>query len=137
MKKIIILLLLSLSATVCFAEEAIEPLLTNQGTIYEYDRNNIPDVCFFPVEEAKWNGYEVTISNWGELTDFQKSIFISEGLDELVAKGQIEEQEINGWDVLIAMNHMASAVGGDVPMVKVLKDLLQQEQDSEIKKEKI
>ncbi|MDD4203382.1 MAG: hypothetical protein PHQ52_07940 [Candidatus Omnitrophica bacterium] len=130
MKKLILLLFLSLSltVTVCFAEEGFNPFPLNTGSIYEYDSENLPEVWFFPVEEARWDGYEVTLSKWSMLTDFQKAQFISEGLDLLISKGVLPEQEgVDVWRMIIAMNHMASSMGRKEPqvaMIAVIRDLL-------------
>ena len=129
MKKLILLLLFSLIAITCFAEE-FDPFPLNRGSIYEYSDDDIPDVCFFPINTSQWNGNEVTTTNWGKLTDFQKAQFVSEGLKELVDKEQIEEQEIDGWPMIMALNHMSSSMKSLEPnlsMIAVLRDLLQGE----------
>lgn len=130
MKKLAICLILSFTVTICFAEGKFNPFPANSGSIYEYKQSNIPDAYFFPIDKAEWNGYEVTISNWGKLTDFQKASFISEGMEELVDKGQIKEQKIDGWRMIMALNHMSSSMNGLEPnlaMIAVLRDVLVEE----------
>ncbi len=79
-KIFIILFLLFSSSLITFAQE---PFPHNIGTIYEYSQDDIPDVCFFPTEKARWDGYDVTIDKWGQLTDFQKVTFLREAIEEI------------------------------------------------------
>lgn len=101
MKTILIIVLL-FCTVFAFAEEEFHPFPRNRGTIYEYDEP--PDICFFPIDEAHWNGYEITNQNWNQLTDFQKVMFISEAVEEIERNEQTEIEEIDGWRFLIALN---------------------------------
>jgi len=76
----------------------------NTGTNYEYGSDNIPDVCFFPVKKARWDGYKVTNKNWDQLTDFQKTMFISEAADEIQRNENVTVDLKGGWLVLISLN---------------------------------
>ena len=49
----------------------------------DYNTNNSPKICFFPIEKAYWNGYEVTTKNWDELDDYQRLKFVKEALQEI------------------------------------------------------
>lgn len=78
-KLIVILALLLCPAFV----SADEPFPKNIGTIYDYSQDNIPEVCFFPVDKARWDGYDVTVDKWSLLTDYQKVIFLRESIEEI------------------------------------------------------
>jgi len=48
-----------------------------------------PAICFFPREQSKWDGYQVTNRNWGRLTEFQKIMFVYEGSKEIERKKSV------------------------------------------------
>ena len=106
-----------------FAEQAqFDPFPKNKGSLYEYADNNIPDICFFPKDTARWDGSGLTVQNWFLLTDFQKTAFISEYIE--VYHSSIE---VNGWDYLVKLNEFSSKCRGEClgyPMTEVLEELL-------------
>jgi len=53
---------------------------------YSYSTEDLPEVCFFPVLEARWNGYEVLNKNWRSLDDYLKQRFIAEAAKEIQDK---------------------------------------------------
>ncbi len=61
----------------------VDPFPGNKGSAYAYDQKDILQVFFFPKEQARWNGYEVTSQNWPQLTDHQKDMFVHEGIIEI------------------------------------------------------
>ena len=89
---------LLLSYALLFAEE-FNPFPENIGSSYEYSSDNIPEVCFFPLDKARWDGSKITPKEWVMLTDFQKTMFISEFVNVYH-----EGLEINGWDYLRYLN---------------------------------
>lgn len=98
-KFIIICAFLILSSSILYAQEA-DHFPLNKGSIYEYQSNDIPDVCFFPVDQARWNGYKVTNLEWKKLTDYQKSSFVREGAMEIVIRSHVTlnlEDKIETW----------------------------------------
>jgi hypothetical protein len=109
-----------------------EPFPQNKGSIYEYD--DPPDVCFFPVDKARWGGYKVTIGDWEKLTDFQKTMFVSEAVEEIKRneKGKVAVDVYNeGWTILGALNQGVSYLKAessnlDMPMIRFLRDLLKE-----------
>jgi len=116
---------LLISDTKEFAER-LGPFPQNTGSSYEYSQDNIPDVCFFPIDKARWDGSKITAKEWKMLTDFQKTMFISEYIEEL-EKGYKTSIDINGWDYLIALNGFADACKDECLnelMTRVIKELL-------------
>ena len=123
-----------ISITPAFAtDKGFDPFPKNKGTIYEYG-DDIPDVCFFPVDRARWNGYEVTNKSWGQFTDFQKATFISEGIAVIEQKNNVKvDDSIKGSPrLIVAVNGGVAHIDKTMPneniaMMKFLYDLLQQE----------
>jgi hypothetical protein len=105
MYKILVLLLI-LFSHLLFAED-FNPFPENAGSPYEYSQDDIPDVCFFPVDKARWDGTKITAREWKMLTDFQKAMFISEYIEELEKEYNVTIK-INGWDYLVALNIFAA-----------------------------
>jgi len=105
--------------------ENFDPFPRNRGTIYAYG-DDIPDVCFFPVDKARWNGYEVTAAKWSQLTDFQKTMFISEAAEEIERSEDVKVKIRDGWRLLIAINGGIAAVPKDTnfPAMRLFHDLL-------------
>lgn len=107
------------------------PFPKNIGSSYEYDSNNIPDVCFFPVEKARWDGYKVTNKNWNQLTDFQKTMFISEAADEIQRNEKVTVDLKGGWLVLSSLNKGVEEAGNspshlEFPMIRLMHDALKE-----------
>jgi len=50
---------------------------------YDYSKRDISGIHFFPVERARWNGYEVKASEWDQLTDFLKMRFLQDARTEI------------------------------------------------------
>ena len=126
LRLLILILVLLLPIDTLSGQEEFDPFPQNRGTIYEYSDEDIPDICFFPIEKARWDGSRITATEWGILTDFQKSMFISEYIE------QLEEEygttiEVDGWRYLIALNSYANTCGNEcvgIPMTRVIKELL-------------
>lgn len=116
-KPLLLIILLSLALPI-YAQEAFDPFPQNRGSIYEYD--DPPDVCFFG-QGARWNGYDITVSDWYKLTDYQKICFVSEAIDML----QIDVD--NGWDILVMMNSGVDKLDPGFSMFIFLSMLLKPE----------
>lgn len=131
MKKIIyILLVLVFAWSPAYAADQPEynPFPQNKSSIYQYG-DDIPDICFFPVNKARWNGYEVTAAKWSQLTDYQKVSFISEGAEEIERNEGVKVDIGDGWKLLTAINGGVATLpkDSDVPMIRFLRDLLNME----------
>ncbi|MDP8266807.1 MAG: hypothetical protein P9M07_07695 [Candidatus Aceula meridiana] len=72
MKKLITILTLLLLSTFAFAQE---------NSLYEY--SELPDVCFFPILEARWDGNGVTVQDFKKFTEDQRAMFVAEGMSEI------------------------------------------------------
>lgn len=67
---------------------------------YVYSEREKKDIRFFPVEKARWNGYEVTAGDWDQLSDFLKMRYLRD------AKTEIEVRESS----VILINDMVRLV---------------------------
>ncbi|MBU0605656.1 MAG: hypothetical protein KKH77_05150 [Candidatus Omnitrophica bacterium] len=83
-------------------------------SLYSYDRNDMPNIFFFPRESARWDGSKVTMREWYMLTDTQKERFISEYLKELQGEYKMSI-DVAGMDYLKALN-IFSAYSNDKTM---------------------
>ena len=125
-------IVMSLFLTFCFMTEKVHGDNQKSGGMYEYNPDyDVPEVCFFPLKGARWNGYWVTNKTWDELDDFQKRKFVTEGI------GEIERSD----DVLVKLgniDNMIEALSAGVakvakeksniefPMMKLLRGSLQE-----------
>ena len=103
----------------------------NIGTIYRYSDSNISAVCFFPVGKARWDGYKVTNSNWNQLTDFQKTTFISEAAKEIERNEKVTVDLKGGQGILTAMNKTVADIEKnsaniEFPMIKLMRGTLKE-----------
>ena len=103
------------------------PFPKNIGSIYQY--NEPPEICFFPVNKAKWDGYKVTTKNWNQLTDYQKTQFITEGITDIETNAKVNIEVKDYWRLLISINtgvNMANieTPNEEVPMIKFLLESL-------------
>ena len=98
-----------------------------EGSIYAYSDNDIPEVFFFPREQARWDGTRVTMSEWYMLTDLQKEKFVSEYIGELKRQYQ-GAMEATGLDYLKALNlfsYYADEKSRTTPSTKFIDLLLE------------
>jgi hypothetical protein len=105
-----------------FVRQYIKP--SHKGSGYEYGRDEIINVFFFPSQEAKWDGYKVKDKDWDNLNEKQKYMFIDEGTKELerLYKTKIEyERSIQS--IIEPINTTARILalgGGNQAMINVL-----------------
>jgi len=119
--QLIAVLILGVFLSSCSTLPAKSPSFPkNVGTIYEYSQDNIPDVCFFPVEKARWDGYKVTNNNWSQLTDFQKTMFISEAAEEIRGNERVIVDLKDSRGILVAMNKTVADIEKDGSNIEFL-----------------
>jgi len=94
--------------------EEFDPFPLNRGTIYEYSQDDLPDICFFG-EGARWNGFDVTIQDWKLLTDYQKTEFIEEVVDEIEKQTNSKINVDNYWKLLQGTNEGVDYFTENVP----------------------
>lgn len=89
----------------------------SQVNIYRYDEP--PDVCFFPKEQAKWDGYKITNKNWNQLNDYLKFMFILEAVRELEKKESVMITLTDSNRTLLALNYGVDKLSKDLPNTEV------------------
>lgn len=57
---------------------------------FSYDKSELIEIYFFPPEKARWDGYEVLLSDWKSLDESQKDKFISEAFKEIESKEEVK-----------------------------------------------
>jgi len=50
---------------------------------YHYAAKEISDLHFFPIEKARWNGYEIRADEWNQLSIFLKKRFLQDARTEI------------------------------------------------------
>lgn len=98
----------------------------NVGTEFEWINDDIPEICFFPEDKARWNGSEVTGNDWLCLIEYQMGMFISEYIEQL-EKLYRTPINIKVDDYVMGMSsfvYMNEEKAEEALMVDVLNDLL-------------
>ena len=80
----------------------------------------VPDVCFFPIAEAKWDGYKITNKNWNKLDDYLKLMFIIEATQELQRREKVNIVSREGARTLRALNYGIDKLNRDMPQVQIV-----------------
>ncbi len=111
MKKAVLFIAITALCNFAYAEELeksdAEGSMAPGESLYSYNRDDMPDVFFFPKEGARWDGTKVTMREWYLLTDTQKERFISEYLGELRDEYKMNI-DVTGVDYLKALNIFSS-----------------------------
>lgn len=144
MKKIINIIILCLINLFKFAD--IENQFIKSENPYqfplnidsEYEYENPPPICFFPLEKAKWNGYELRVEDWKKLTDYQKFCFLKEGINEIEKIYRIEINIKDNFLKFIDMLNKSSVSFEeknftDIPMLTSLMCLIKIHENIEMK----
>lgn len=97
---------------------------------FTYDLLKPPEICFFPPEKARWNGYTLTNKEWKLLTVYQKTCFVTEAIDEIQRQSGATITLDDKWRVYIALNRGVEMMekelaGKETTMLKFLLGILQ------------
>ena len=85
-------------------EETLDSTLQREKPKYEHSYDDLPDVCFFPKDKARWDGSEVTNFDWENLTDYQKTSFVYEGIKEIEREENVKINIKDGKGLLEEIN---------------------------------
>lgn len=111
-------------------KETLHPSLQEIGPLdFAVTGENHPAVYFFPVAQARWNGYKISNKNWNQLADDQKAVFISEGIGEIERNANVTVKSVKNLEVISAMNQAVVKLENDFPgtemsMMKMLVNML-------------
>ncbi len=86
----------------------------------DYHYTEVPDICFFPIDQAAWDGYKITNKNWNKLDDYLKLMFIIEAVQELQRKDKVNIASRDGARTLRALNYGLDKINKDMPKVELL-----------------
>jgi len=86
----------------------------------DYHYTEAPDICFFPTDQAKWDGYKITNKNWNKLDDYLKLMFIIEAVQELERKNKVNIASREGARTLRALNYGLDKINRDMPTLELL-----------------
>jgi len=78
-----------------------------------------PDVCFFPSDQAKWDGYQITNKNWIKLDNYLKLMFIFEAARELEKKNKVVITIRNSARTVEALDYGINKINRDMPQVQL------------------
>jgi len=89
----------------------------------EENKEYYPTVCFFPAEEAHWDGRAVTTETWRLLTDFQQAMFVFEYALELRNKYETS-MDINEWAYWLVLGELARKQEGlKIAMTQIMENM--------------
>jgi hypothetical protein len=120
----VIILLFSMVALA--EQEQFDPFPKNRGTVYEYKDDDVPAICFFPEDKARWDGSRLTAQDWPLLTDYQKAKFILEYMDKYHSG-----VEINEWDYLVVLNALTDKYEDKATPMTMFVEVALEEQDKD------
>lgn len=122
MNHLFLTLAIVLLSTQSFAAiDPSNPFPLNKGSRYAYTEP--PEICFFPVEKSRWNGYKVTNWDWKKLTDYQKVKFVQECAVDIIVQERVYvrlESKLEVWLGLVSLiNQSLSQAKADGPPAKI------------------
>ncbi len=94
--------------------------LGSKKAVDNYKYTEEPDTCFFPKDQAKWDGYKVTNKNWNQLDDYLKLMFIFEGVRELEKKDSVNITLKNSGQTVRALDYGLNKINKDMPTVEIV-----------------
>ncbi|MDD5477043.1 MAG: hypothetical protein PHG87_02380 [Candidatus Omnitrophica bacterium] len=93
------------------------PGIKNSGNIYRY--NQTPHICFFPKAQAKWDGYKLTNKNWNQLTEYQKLMFVLEGIKELERNEAVVITVTDSFRTVRALDYGVNKINEEIPKTEI------------------
>ena len=106
---------LLLTAGVLLAGCASAPVPGNINLIENYQYTVEPEICFFPKDKAKWDGYKISNKDWNKLDYYLKLIFIFECSKELERSKAVIITIKDSNRVLVALNYGLNKINKDLP----------------------
>lgn len=96
------------------------PLLKKKAPVNIYQSAGVVSIYFFPKSLAKWDGYELTNKNWNQLTEYQKLMFILEGIRELEREKEVVIMAKDIQRTITALDYGVNKMNKDVPQAEIL-----------------
>lgn len=125
------LAVLAVTAAFLFAGCASVPKEEVKLPVETYQYTEAPDICFFPVDKSRWDGYKVTNKSWNRLSDYLKFMYILEGVKELEAKESVIITLEDSVRTIVALNYGVDKLAKDLPdteitMISFMYDVFKQ-----------
>jgi len=123
MIKLSMILAVALATTAFFIQNS--HALDEKDYSYTNEEAKSVDVWFFPSDEARQDGSEVTTADWIYIADFLKEKFIS----EYFQNERDEEANVNVWKYISAVDNFIESQPEDsqaVAIVDVLEQMLEE-----------
>lgn len=106
------------------------PVAYNRDISYRYSQDSIPSVCFFPVDESRWDGYRLAPGDWRKLTGYQKIQFVKEGIVEIEKqKNTLIKNNIDTMSIVLSLDtltHILFLNRTKIAVLDLLPDFLQE-----------
>ncbi|MCX5715478.1 MAG: hypothetical protein NTV07_01180 [Candidatus Omnitrophica bacterium] len=88
-----------------------------KASLYSYD--DTPEVWFFPVDQARWDGNNINNWTWLQLNDEQRAKFVSEGIAEIERTQNVKIAVDNERRILVSISAAAGKMYDDLPYAKI------------------
>lgn len=85
-----------------------------------FQYSETPDICFFPKDQAKWDGYQITNKNWNKLNNYLKLMFIFEATKELEKRDRVIITIKDSARTVRALDYGIDKINKDIPKAQVL-----------------
>jgi len=99
---------------------ALAPTSKKIMVVDNFQYSETPDICFFPKDQAKWDGYQITNKNWNKLNDYLKLMFILEGVQELQRRNRVNIVMKDSTRTVRALDYGIDKMNKDMPTVQML-----------------
>lgn len=112
--------LLALVAITVFLLNGCASVPAPKKIVDNFQYTEEPDICFFPKDQAKWDGYQITNKNWNKLNDYLKLMFIFEATKELEKRDRVVITIKDSARTVRALDYGIAKINKDMPKVQIL-----------------
>jgi len=88
--------------------------------VVDFHYSEAPVICFFPKDQANWDGNQISNKNWNKLNDYLKLMFIFEATKELERRNKVVITIRDSARTLRALNFGIDKINKDMPKVQLL-----------------
>ena len=85
-----------------------------------FQYSKAPDICFFPKNQASWDGYQITNKNWNKLNNYLKLMFTLEAVKELEKKNRVIIRIKDNALTVKALDYGIDKINRDTPQVQLV-----------------
>lgn len=88
--------------------------------VNNFQYTEAPDICFFPKDQAEWDGYQITNKNWNKLNNYLKLMYIFEATKELERRDRVIITIRDSARTVKALDYGIDKINRDMPKVQIL-----------------